>query len=139
MKLQTRRRPWARQLATIVSSSAGRFRDSASHIWIGGARAAARWISTSLRFSPACLRPLKNNAIRWPSPVDTMPEVNRPLRCDAFSFATPSTESSAKAFCLARLPISSRILIVVSSLYSTSPADACRISSAWTGWRCSYL
>ena len=36
--------------------------------------------STSLRFSPACWRPLRNNAILCPSRVEMMPVVNMPVR-----------------------------------------------------------
>ncbi len=94
-------------------SSKGTLFIDSSTIEVKTAKALARFASTSVRFSPACLRPLKNNAIRRPSRVDTTPEVNSPVRC---FLALPSTESSANAFCLARLPISSRILTVVSSL-----------------------
>ena len=53
--------------ARIVCSSPGRLRDRASHIWIGGGSSSARCSSTWARFSPACRRPLKNRATRWPS------------------------------------------------------------------------
>ena len=51
------RRPWLRQLATMVRSSSGMFRERASHIWIGLPSSERRRFSSSTRFSPACLRP----------------------------------------------------------------------------------
>ncbi len=60
--------------------SFGTLRDSASHIWIGGGSSAARCFSTSAMFSPACWRPVKYSAIFRPSPVETMPLVNTPVR-----------------------------------------------------------
>jgi hypothetical protein len=69
------------QLARIVCNSSGMFRDNGSHIWMGRSSSAARRRSTSRRFSPACWRPVKNNAIEWPPiVVETMPDVKIPVR-----------------------------------------------------------
>jgi hypothetical protein len=108
------------QLARITWNSLGGLRERASHIWIGGPNSEARCDSTSAKFSPACLRPVKKSAIFRPSRVDTIPEVNTPVRSD-FS----STHSSVGP----RAGIIARIFIVVSSLCTTSPYAACRISS----------
>src|SRR5262245_38698800 len=64
----------------MTLNSSGRFRVRASAIWIGGPSSAARRRSTSARFSPACLRPVKKSAIRLPSLVATMPDVKIPVR-----------------------------------------------------------
>ena len=69
-------------------------RDKASHIWIGAGSSAARRRNTSARFSPACCRPLRKIAIRRPSRVETMPEVNVPVRCALDFFAESSLASS---------------------------------------------
>ena len=53
-------------MTSSFSGSLGRLRDSASHIWMGGASSAARCWSISARFSPACWRPVKNNAMCLP-------------------------------------------------------------------------
>ncbi len=55
------------QLAATVWNSAGRLRESASPIWMGGPRSLARSASTAVRFSPVCLRPVKNSAIFCPA------------------------------------------------------------------------
>src|SRR2546427_8094047 len=64
----------------MTSSSRGRFRDKASHIWMGRGNSLARCANTSAMFSPACLRPEKNSAILRPSRVETMPVVKTPVR-----------------------------------------------------------
>ncbi len=51
----------------------------------------ARCFNTAGRFSPACRCPVKNNAIRCPSRIETMPEVNTPVR----SAASPDRSRSA--------------------------------------------
>jgi len=77
---------------------------------MGGPRVSVRWARTFARFSPAWRCPVKNNAIRHPALVDTMPEVKIPLRAEASGAC--SGASSAKALARARFPISARIFIV---------------------------
>ena len=50
--------------------------------------------STSVRFSPACLRPVKNRAIFWPARVDTIPEVKIPVRSASSSSAAVGSDSA---------------------------------------------
>ena len=70
----------------MPGGSFGTFRDSASHIWMGGGSSAARWANTSAKFSPACLSPLKNSVTLCPACVSaTMPVVNMPVRSAAVS------------------------------------------------------
>ncbi len=52
----------------------------ASHIWMGRPSSEARCFNTAARFSPAWRCPVKNNAIRYPSRIETIPEVNTPVR-----------------------------------------------------------
>jgi len=80
--------------------------------------------NTVARFSPACLRPVKNSAIFCPARVDTIPEVKIPVRSDF-----GSASSSAEGWRGRLFPIRFRIFMVVSSLCSTSPCAACWISS----------
>ena len=97
----------------MVSKGFGRFgklRDSASHIWMGAVSPAPRRANTWARFSPACLRPVKKSAIRWPCCVDTIPEVNCPVR----RRGSEASSSTSALRGLARA--SARIFIAVSSL-----------------------
>jgi hypothetical protein len=75
-----------------------------------GASPAARWANPRARFSPACLRPVKNSALRRPCQVETIPEVNHPVRSRelAGSSSTPAECGLARA--------GARIFIAVSSL-----------------------
>ena len=90
--------------------SFGKLRDSASHIWMGAVSPAPRRANTWARFSPACLRPVKNSAIRCPCRVDTIPDVNCPVRRGE----SEASSSTSKVRGLARA--SARIFMAVSSL-----------------------
>jgi len=54
------RLPWPKQLASIESNFPQVLRESASHIWMGGGKAAARCCSTPAKFSPAWRHPVMN-------------------------------------------------------------------------------
>src|SRR5262249_47504526 len=73
------------------AGTSGTLRDSASHIWIGAGSPAARRLNTPAMFSPACWRPVKYSAIFRPSPVDTIPLVNPPVRSSTGSRASRNT------------------------------------------------
>ncbi len=86
--------PWARQLANRISTpvanpgvpagpvvgavgwNPGPLRDSAPRIWIGCDSSRLRCLNTAAMFSPACLDPVKYNAIFRLSVVDTIPLVS---------------------------------------------------------------
>src|SRR4030095_10118520 len=87
---------------------------SASHIWIGAPRSAARRRSTSARFSPACFFPVKKSAMSRPSLRDTIPEVKTPLR-SLFSLPARARLSSAAIFLL--LPLLRLLLHVLEDLH----------------------
>src|SRR4030065_722682 len=118
------RRPCARQLARIVLKSLGRLRERASHIWMGDLSPRPRLSSSALRFSPACLTPVKNRAIWRPSTLLMIPEVKTPVRsgfgCSPGRPSAAALERSRRD-ASRRLPIHARIFIGVSSLWSTSP------------------
>src|ERR1700722_10328884 len=61
---------------------------------MGASKPAARCFKTSARFSPACLRPVKYSPIRYPSPMDTIPLVNTPVRSAARSASLAASRSS---------------------------------------------
>src|SRR5260370_37156666 len=86
---------------------------------MGGGRPGGRCFSTSARFSPACLHPVKNSAIRRSWKIHTTPLVNTPVRSGEMS-ASRSSDSTR---------------IDVSSLCTTSPCAAWRVSSCSAGWR----
>ena len=71
----------------------------------------ARRASTRAKFSPACRCPVKNRAIRCPCRVDTIPEVNSPVRSREFT-----DPSSAAPVGRGLLLASARIFMLVSSL-----------------------
>jgi protein-S-isoprenylcysteine O-methyltransferase Ste14 len=58
----------------------GFYRYVRNPMYLGFASSAARCWSTSDRFSPACWRPVKNNAMVCFCAVDTIPLVNTPVR-----------------------------------------------------------
>ena len=72
-----------------------------------------------------------NNAIRHPAPTLTIPEVKIPVRSSLRSSPSPPPFDGAFSCSSRRFPIPSRIRIVVSSLCSTFPWAACRISSSY--------
>ena len=108
----------------MVAKSPAVLAASASHIWMGGPSAAARWARTSARFSPACWRPVKNRAMRYGPQTATMAEVNTPVRPSVSSPAAAARRCSA---------VRARIFMTVSSLWTSSPCAAWRVSSAKTG------
>jgi hypothetical protein len=77
------RGPGARQGASSVGASECTLRDSATNIWIGGGRCAARWRSTADGFSPTCCPPVKYQASGCAATSARMFEVKVPLRWGA--------------------------------------------------------
>src|SRR5947209_180303 len=66
---------------------------------MGGASPWARSANTRAKFSPACFRPVKNITIRCPECVDTIPEVNSPVRsCELEDSSSIPAQITAQTF-----------------------------------------
>ena len=110
--------------------------EGAQHIWMGAPSPLPRLRSSALRFSPACLTPVKNSATLRPWILLMIHEVKTPVRsgfggCPARPYATTLERSRRDAS--RRLPAHASIFIGVSSPWSTSSCAACRHNSSQAG------
>src|SRR5207244_2886927 len=84
----------------VTSSSRGRLRDKASHIWMDRGNSLARFANTPARFSPACLRP-ERTALRKTDPTLRQSGTLSPSR-RSHSGNPPARAPPRSAFALSR-------------------------------------